>query len=515
FTFPPSCCPSVSFPGPRTTHASLLPVSLTFIFFVLPMDRPQDMALLRLRNPIKEVDFFSQNGRQDVTEAGAGVASPKGHQEEEENALARGGASVNTGLYLLTVNSQASQVVVDEEKSKHKSQFSALRIELNRVRDENRRLRSMLDQLTESYTALHSQLLPAVQQKEHEIYRWQDGKTGVARQGEPSAHQIMEHGPARMRMIHGNSEDGDGEHSSSLNIISSDRGIIPSAETQHSQVDGSSENPNLTQETSSTATPSDLSNRRARVSVRARSDAPMISDGCQWRKYGQKMAKGNPCPRAYYRCTMATGCPVRKQVQRYAEDKTVLITTYEGKHNHPLPPAAKAMANTTSAAAAMLLSGSTTSKDSLVASANGFLHPHILYDSTMATLSASTSFPTITLDLTKSANPIQQLLQRAHPTVSPLQMPFPIYGLPQKLPSMVGPQTLQHGPRQQAVVESVTAAITTDPNFTAALTAAITSIMGAPTSSTGAGGSNVPSAGAHMVPGSPQLPKPCTTFSLN
>ncbi|XP_073047978.1 probable WRKY transcription factor 2 isoform X4 [Primulina eburnea] len=76
--------------------------------------------------------------------------------------------------------------------------------------------------------------------------------------------------------------------------------------------------------------------REPRVVVQTTSDVDILDDGYRWRKYGQKVVKGNPNPRSYYKCT-SPGCNVRKHVERACHDLKSVITTYEGKHNHDVP----------------------------------------------------------------------------------------------------------------------------------------------------------------------------------
>ncbi|XWS44455.1 hypothetical protein CRYUN_Cryun15aG0046200 [Craigia yunnanensis] len=76
--------------------------------------------------------------------------------------------------------------------------------------------------------------------------------------------------------------------------------------------------------------------REPRFAFLTKSEIDNLEDGYRWRKYGQKAVKNSPYPRSYYRCT-SQKCGVKKRVERSFQDPSVVITTYEGQHNHQIP----------------------------------------------------------------------------------------------------------------------------------------------------------------------------------
>ncbi|XP_009106711.2 probable WRKY transcription factor 40 [Brassica rapa] len=144
----------------------------------------------------------------------------------------------------------------------------------------------------------------------------------------------------------------------------------------------------------------------------------VVKDGYQWRKYGQKVTRDNPSPRAYFKCACAPSCAVKKKVQRSVEDQSVLVATYEGEHNHPMP--------------------------SQMDSNNG-LNRYVSLGGPVAPAAAANGRCSLAkpVDLTESKK-----------VRSPSRIEFPEV--------------------QKLLVEQMASSLTRDPNFTAALAAAVT-----------------------------------------
>ncbi|XP_031284552.1 probable WRKY transcription factor 31 [Pistacia vera] len=423
---------------------------------------------------------------------------------------------INTGLNLSTTSTSSKT-----------DQMAVLRADLNKMNVENQRLKSLLNQANNDYRALQMHLYTFMQ-RQHLLKagNLQSPEMVKRNEGVTVAKQFMDLGQAEKdnhELVQSSSENTRSQefpispeniivesmktpkiNNNSNEIVALDRldNREESSERAHTSGWISNKVPkfNSSRDVEHASETMTSMIRKARVSVRARSEAAMISDGCQWRKYGQKMAKGNPCPRAYYRCTMASGCPVRKQVQRCAQDRTVLITTYEGNHNHPLPPAAVSMASTTSAAASMLLSGSMPSADGMMSSHFSNLAKTALpFSPSLASLSASAPFPTVTLDLTRlnpnNPSQFQRPLSQVHAAsqnlpLNSVTMPHVFGQVNNESNNFLGllrslgvetphsPQNQMQAPAANDTISAATAAITSDPSFTAALVAAITSIIG-------------------------------------
>ncbi|XP_062160941.1 WRKY transcription factor 72A-like isoform X3 [Alnus glutinosa] len=335
---------------------------------------------------------------------------------------------------------EGSAVEIDKE-----DQLKLAEAEMDEVKEENERLKMLLARIGKDYQSLQMQFYDILQQEEAKSntdttfnYQAKEEPELVSLSlGMKSTDQAKKHENKNSNIFSNGGQDQDEELNGQLSLRLDCR-FEPSSNEDSRNINASSNNSfeELKEEEPTEIWPPSkilktarstgddevlLQNplKKARVSVRARCDTPTMNDGCQWRKYGQKIAKGNPCPRGYYRCTVSSSCPVRKQVQRCVDDMSILITTYEGAHNHPLPISATAMASTTSAAASMLQCRSSSSSQgglgtsatapissSTATNLHGFnfsasqnSRPQQFYFPN-SSFSTSNSHPTVTLDLT-------------------------------------------------------------------------------------------------------------------
>ncbi|KAM0942693.1 putative transcription factor WRKY family [Dioscorea sansibarensis] len=218
--------------------------------------------------------------------------------------------SLSLGLSVGPLSSSSSpsrESAKEETKSLIKEEVGALRAELNRASEENERLTEMLQTMHANYRSLQSKMA--------ELMNESSEKRSVSASASAS--------PVRKRK----SESLE----TNSNIVADNPNGMINFVRYHNEMTSSCDSLKQFKD--------DPRPKISKVYVRTdASDSTLIvKDGYQWRKYGQKVTRDNPCPRAYFRCAFAPACQVKKKVQKSAVDQSILVATYEGEHTHGQP----------------------------------------------------------------------------------------------------------------------------------------------------------------------------------
>ncbi|KAG1346867.1 putative WRKY transcription factor 31 [Cocos nucifera] len=267
------------------------------------------------RRVVGEVDFFSDDRKE------------RARQDLDHNvpklSIKKEDLTINMGLHLLTTNTGSDQSTVDdglspnEEDKERKSELAAMQAELGRMNQENQRLKNMLGHVTNNYNSLQMQFITLMQERNrrngspqsHEVSGDQMGDKRNEHEEAIVPRQFLELGPASLAedASHSTTEGGSRDRSTSppnnMEVMPIDysrkknsnnkeiatfdcersdvRDIRPTfrevSPDQVSQGWVSNKAPKLSPpKSTSDQQAQEATMRKARVSVRARSEAPMV-----------------------------------------------------------------------------------------------------------------------------------------------------------------------------------------------------------------------------------------------